>query len=138
MLIVLAVIRDRDGRFLLQRRNQPATPAVHRKWELTGGGVAFGESPEMALRRECLEEIGCDIEVLRLVPFIWSNIWKHDKFLTKLQIIALTYECRLIRGTPHPANDEVLEVGWFATKDIPSVEVLPGINEIVRAVSNTT
>jgi 8-oxo-dGTP diphosphatase len=62
--VVAAVIR-RAGRILITRRHGHAERGG--QWEFPGGKVEPGESEEGALRREILEELGCDVAVGRLV-----------------------------------------------------------------------
>ena len=47
-------------------------------YKLPGGGVEKGEDKITALKRECLEEIGCDIEVLKEIG-LTVEYWKEDK-----------------------------------------------------------
>jgi 8-oxo-dGTP diphosphatase len=46
---------------------------AERGWELPGGKVEPGESPEAAARRECLEEAG-----LQLGPLVWLAEYVYD------------------------------------------------------------
>ncbi|HEY4496078.1 MAG TPA: NUDIX domain-containing protein [Candidatus Paceibacterota bacterium] len=39
-------------------------------YKLAGGGIEEGEDKIIALRRECLEELGCDIEITGEIGFI--------------------------------------------------------------------
>jgi len=56
MLQVVAAVLRREGRILIcQRREDQAHPL---KWEFPGGKVEAGESPEQAVARELLEELG--------------------------------------------------------------------------------
>lgn len=48
---VKALIRNGDGTILLVKENSD-------KWDLPGGGIDHGESPEDAIRRELHEELG--------------------------------------------------------------------------------
>ncbi len=54
--VVAGVIRDPRGRILLARRTEGRDLAG--LWEFPGGKVEPGESPEAALQRELLEELG--------------------------------------------------------------------------------
>ena len=56
--VVAAVIRDARGRVLLARRTQGRDLAG--LWEFPGGKVEPGETPEAALSRELMEELGID------------------------------------------------------------------------------
>ncbi len=64
MLYALALIADRDGRFLLTRRamNKKWAPGA---WEIPGGGVDAGETTETAMVREAMEETGLDLSDCR-------------------------------------------------------------------------
>lgn len=66
MQLVVGVALLLDGRVLSARRTSP--PEVAGGWELPGGKVEPGESPEAAARREIREELGCDIEVTGWLP----------------------------------------------------------------------
>ena len=60
MLYVLALIEDRDGRFLITRRAMDKKWAPG-SWEIPGGGVRAGETPLQAVCREVLEETGLNV-----------------------------------------------------------------------------
>ena len=53
------VYAERDGRILMLKR---AVGAMSGQWFLPGGAVERGELPEVAARRELVEEAGLDIE----------------------------------------------------------------------------
>lgn len=50
----------RDGQILM---NRYVDPSGHEMFELPGGGQEHGEDQPEALRRECREEIGAEVEV---------------------------------------------------------------------------
>src|SRR3989344_3471203 len=53
LLIVTAIIRNAEGKILLQKRVDPDIPAADGKWETPGGKIKPGETPEEAIIREC-------------------------------------------------------------------------------------
>jgi len=53
---VTAAIIQKDGRFLCAQRKSSSEQGG--KWEFPGGKIEIGESPEMCLERELLEEFG--------------------------------------------------------------------------------
>jgi len=55
--VALAVL-ERQGRWLIQLRDDRATIVAPGRWGLFGGHMEPGENPEESLRRELLEEIG--------------------------------------------------------------------------------
>jgi 8-oxo-dGTP diphosphatase len=54
-----AIILNQDGKMALFNKSNK------NEYKLPGGGVEEGEDVEIALRRECLEETGCNIEIVK-------------------------------------------------------------------------
>lgn len=128
--VVLALIQNEEGEILLQKRRDTLIPKADEKWELAGGKIDFGEKPDEALIRECKEEIGCDVEIVRLLPYVHSNLWERSDN-KRAQVLLLCYECKIINGTPQPSDKKVAEIKWFSRKEIELVDVLPGIKEFI-------
>jgi len=106
---VFAVI-ERAGRYLLARRRDIGW------WNLAGGGMEYGETVEEALAREVREEIGCEIEIRRLVG-VYSKPRKRE--------VVLAFLCALAPGSPEPGtSEEVSEVAWFVPPELPA-DLLP-------------
>jgi len=111
---VFAVIEapgaDGEMRYLLARRSDIGW------WNLVGGGLERGETPEEGLAREAREEIGAEIEVVRLVG-VYAKPQKNE--------VVLTYLCRLAPDSPEPGtSEEVSEVGVFRVAELPA-DTLP-------------
>jgi 8-oxo-dGTP pyrophosphatase MutT (NUDIX family) len=70
-LVARVVLLDPDDRVLLIRSSDPAAPTLPGWWELPGGGIDPGESPEQAALRELHEETGLAAE------YISGPVWLH-------------------------------------------------------------
>jgi len=68
LVVVLAIVRDQAGRYLLGRRNSPEIISMHGKWDILGGKLEYGEAPEEAVAREVKEESGLDVKVVAMLP----------------------------------------------------------------------
>jgi len=135
IIIVVAVITNETGEILLAKRHQPETPEIHGKWEFAGGGVDFGEDPTEALKRECREEIGVEIEVVRLLPKIISDIQKFNNG-DQWQVLVLSYECKIISGSPKPSDEEISEVKFFPIDEIQKLDAFKNIYETVTLLKS--
>lgn len=62
-----ALIRDANGSVLLVK------PTYKEGWEIPGGVVEQGESPKEAAGRECLEELGREVEIGDLLCVHYSD-----------------------------------------------------------------
>ena len=66
---------------------------------------------EQGLSREVREEVGAEVEIIRLVG-VYSKPRKRE--------IVLTFLCRLAEHSPEPTTSpEVTEVGWFPPSALP-------------------
>ncbi len=129
-VVVAAVIRGEEGKILLAKRVDSLNPQANGKWEFPGGIVEFGETPEGALIRECEEEIGCKINIVRLLPYLHHKIWERTNGEV-VQIFLSCFEARILEGEPRPAEREISELKWFAKEEILALDSLPGTNEFV-------
>ncbi|MFA5961896.1 MAG: NUDIX domain-containing protein [Parcubacteria group bacterium] len=129
--VVIALIRNAKGKILLQRRVDPLIPSADGKWEFPGGRIDYGESPEEAIKRECMEEIGCEIEIVRLIPCVQSTIWPRSDGDSQ-HVLVFCYKAKLKKGTPVPGDKKVSEVKWFSNEEINTVDTLSGIKEFVK------
>ena len=120
--LVVAAAVVRDGRLLAVRRTRP--PELRGRWELPGGKVDAGESPDDALARELREELGIAVRVGDWLP---STVPIGDGALD-LTVALVT----LIGGEPRPVEhdavrwlgaDELDEVDWLQP-DRPFIDLL--------------
>lgn len=112
---VAAVIRDKKGRVLLQKRGRLAKNEVG-CWKLPGGTIEWGEKAEEALRREIKEELGVEIKI--------------DKFLFCLDDILAQegqhwlvpfYLCQINKGSPQNLEPgKIDEIKWVPLDKLPS------------------
>ncbi|AZG48733.1 (deoxy)nucleoside triphosphate pyrophosphohydrolase [Gordonia insulae] len=102
LVVAGAVVDPATRRLLLAQRRYP--PEVAGLWELPGGKVEAGESPEAALRRELREEL--DVEVR-----VGSALAERVALRDDLTLIAL--RAQIVAGTPRPADHEALR--WVDT-----------------------
>lgn len=110
-----AFVLDGAGSVLLGRRAHEPKAG---KWDVLGGFVHEDEDPLDALRRELLEETGCEVEPLEYVCTL-PDRYGEDGGAT----LNLFWTARIVSGTPRAADD-VAELRWFA------LDALPGPDEI--------
>lgn len=104
-----------NGHILLVRK---ARGPYTGQWDLPGGGIAFGEEPEAALRREFLEETGVAIVNLVLIRAVAHRVQyiTDSGAVEDLHHLGLIYDVSLL-GLGREAANEMA--------DLPSIKSLP-------------
>lgn len=106
----VAVVIHQEQVLLTRRINEPFRGA----WTLPGGFVDAGEDPKCAVERECLEETGLTVRVLRLLDVIAGQ--EHPRGAH----ILIVYQAELVSGTPQ-AGDDTDQVGFFQLDQLPQL-----------------
>ena len=122
-IAVSAFVRDQKGRFLLMRRSGDSDycPGL---WELPGGKVDPGETPEQALRREVQEETGLSIAL--------------EKFVGQAEFTAKGKKCMMyfwtveITGGRIRLSEENQDYDWLPLSEFSRKTVTPALEEVLR------
>ena len=108
---------------LISRRLQQTVYAGW--WEIPGGKIDPGESPDEAVVRELREEVGVEIEVTGALPEV-EHRYDHAHVRLHPRL------CRLLHGSPEPTPIEVAEVRWIALDALGDIR-FPEANDAVVA-----
>ena len=111
-VLVTSAIIIKDGRLLIAKRHDGATFEPG-KWEFPGGKVDFGEHPEDTIEREIREELGMEVEVLRLhrVDTCVYSVPGRNR-----HVVILFYICRIMSGDPRPLDCQ--ELKWIERREL--------------------
>ncbi|TXS56732.1 (deoxy)nucleoside triphosphate pyrophosphohydrolase [Streptomyces sp. t39] len=121
-VVVAGAVYDR-GRLLAARRSAPEELAG--RWELPGGKLEPGESPEQALVRELREELGVETEPVERVPGEWP---------LKPGLVLRVWTVRLLSGEPRPLQDHDA-LRWLDPDERDDVDWLDQDRPAVAAVA---
>ena len=122
VLVAAGALIDADGRLLLAER--PAGKAMAGLWELPGGKVEAGESPEAALVRECREELGITVDIADLAPLTFAS---HA--YTEFHLLMPVFLCRRWRGTVSGLEGQAC--AWVAAEDLDRYPMPPADEPLV-------
>lgn len=109
---IAAVILVRDGKILAAQRSY----GMKDKWEFPGGKIEEGETPEEALRRECREELGCELGVLQFFDTVEHD---YEEFHCTMELFIATCapdsEPQMLEHEAFKwlGRDELLSVDWL-------------------------
>ncbi len=123
--IVPVGIIVRDGKILLNRRNDTEKPELHGLWEFPGGGMEIGETVEENLLRELYEECGYRVEIVSQLRHVWTVQIKNPRSLHYgIQIYLLPFVCTIVAGDGKYNDEEVLESAWVDPELVGTYELI--------------
>jgi len=113
---VNAVIYDRDGKVLLQKRDNHDVydPGL---WDFVGGMVELGETLEGALERKILEELGCKVSCVE------GELFRADQGTHNILNVAYLVRIDLADDNLFPGEGK--EYGWFALDELVEMPLSP-------------
>jgi 8-oxo-dGTP pyrophosphatase MutT (NUDIX family) len=122
------------GRILLQRRDRPGE-AVRGRWEIPMGRWRAGESPEVAVAREVLEETGLEVRDVDAAA-VRHEAAPGRPFLVvqpaavtvgvegAYPALHLVFRCSA-EGDPRPLPGETAEPGWYPVDAVTEMLLRP-------------
>ena len=119
----VAVIADGDRVLLTRRARDPYAGT----WDLAGGFLEAGETPEAAVVRELREELGVAASRPTLIGFATDRYGPRG-----MPVLTIVYLVAAPAGRIRPADD-VAEARWFARARIPYERIaFPGLRRLLR------
>lgn len=110
-LHVACAIIEQDGTVLAAQRS--ATMTLPLKWELPGGKIEAGESPEECLIRELEEELGISV-------FIGAALSPATHGYPDFTVTLYPFTCRLAGGEITPHEHHALK--WIEPERMPELD----------------
>jgi len=117
-VVAAAVVRS-DGKILCVRRGNAKNPHVAWKWEFPGGKLNAGETAEIALARELLEELALPVRVGEKIAET-RHRYPNAPAETSLE----TFLCVPAKNPDAPdfLLNEHTEARWLALKNLPELD----------------
>jgi len=120
---VKALLKNKDGKYLLLHRSREKYPEVQHPWDIVGGRINPGLPLFDNLKREILEETKLNLEKEpRLIAA--QDILRPDKHVVRLTFVGE------IEGTPKLDQDHD-QFGWFTKEEMQTMD---GLDEFTKEV----
>lgn len=126
--VCVGIVRNAEGKILLTKRSESELPQAHEKWELPGGKIDFGETPQVATEREIFEETEYRVKAQSLLPKPYVAYWEYPTFYQ--HTIIFGFLCTILDTPGEIRTDHdhhVSEIQWYSRAEVETLETLPGV-----------
>ena len=123
VLVVTAAVVERDGRFLITRRQEGVHLEGH--WEFPGGKCDPGEQLDACMARELREELNVDATV---GEELLSTAHEYADRLVEIHFL----KCAV---TSDPLPQQGQEVRWASPEELETLKFPPADAELIRRLS---
>ena len=86
------------------------------KWSIPGGLVELGENVLNAMMREVKEEVGLDVEAIKLMD-VFDSITRDEQGRVQFHFVVVNFLARVAGGELETASD-ILEAKWVPFGDV--------------------
>jgi 8-oxo-dGTP diphosphatase len=125
--IAQKAIIEKDGKLLLQRH------PLHTEWDLPGGRLHAGESPDEGLQREVREELGVDVVLGDVVAIYPRSMGEEGEYM----FIVRTATLKNPEQEFEYQKEEVEETKWVTPKEALDVPTWAGVRQALEVFFNT-
>lgn len=121
-LVAACLMKHDETKTVLILRRGMTAPWMPGKWNLPGGGVDEGETPEEAARRECQEEAGITPGPLKLIAKLNEPGYTLFAYQgnVETQYVKIDWE-----------SDKYT---WVTKEEIDHYQYVPGVRELLHQV----
>ena len=121
-----AVVVEGNRALLIRRGNEP----LKGEWSIPGGAVELGETLEVAIAREVLEETGLVVDVGPMID-VFDRIRFDPEGRTLYHYVLVDFVCRPVGGALVCASDAV-EAAWASLMDLPQYGVTDATISVIE------
>ena len=121
--VVAGILTNQDGEILIA--NRVRSRSMQDCWEFPGGKLADGESPETALNRELIEELG-----IRVVSVTHFHYLEHD--YADLSVAIDFFLVDEWQGEPQGCEGQ--QIQWVTASRLGEQELLPADAPVIEKI----
>lgn len=130
IFVFKGIVFNENNEILIDNRCEKELTEADGKWELPGGKMEFGESPEETVKREIFEETGFEVEVKKIIPYSNVSVWEYETHLQ--HTVIFSYICELKAANCKSNNDKRINMyKWIDKDQIDNYDFLPGAKEAI-------
>ncbi len=122
--VVAALIIDKNKVCICQRKEKDSFSLL---WEFPGGRIEAKETLSGAIKREIKEELGLEIEPIKIIGNFKDTI-------SKLTINVHLFLCRIVKGKPLPL--ECADVRFVSIDELSKFSLAPVDKKIATYLNN--